>query len=666
MPAAYLDTITAAADKVTVTLQRRYQSAAGGAMTEDKTFNDSNVTRTLTNDGKGNYTYKFTTDGVSDNTAGTALPKYSPDGTLYQYYVKENNNNLSDGGPAMSTVYNTTVNDFLITNTYDTTKDNVKDITVTKDWANLTEAQKKIRPAIKFTLQRSLDGSSEWTDVGTKTLDRNSTDTSVTFEKCLLYAPNGTKFNYRVTEDITGIYGYAATYKIKEGDAAESGTTADLGTDNNSVTFTNTYDAQKVALTGTKAWDDYSNQYGIRPAAINLTLTRSQGSDVKDENVTLQTTNADAANYLNWTNKGSTDASWAYSIANLDRIAPNGKPYTYKVTEAVPEGYKSPAAGQSATCSADSDSAAVPEIKNTLADGIKLVKNWDDGDDRYGFRPASITVKLQQKIGSSGTWTDFNWPGESTAVKEIDKTKATVAGNTWTWAFSGSLPAKSGTDVCTYRLVETKIGSVDVSSDIAGTYRISSSDTAESSGTYTTTVKNELRRVGLNVVKTWAGDSEDAYDTRPEAVTFTLQRSTDGTTWANAKKGDGLTDIKVTVNKAGSWKGAFTDLPAYDGSGSKYYYKAIETSPNYGTGSGQNPTYVSTYSDTKTDGETAATSTCTNTLQNGNKTVTATKIWHDGKTAHPEIKLEAEKEYGQYELVIIFTGSSRDTGQRND
>ena len=103
--------------------------------------------------------------------------------------------------------------------------------------------------------------------------------------------------------------------------------------------------------------------------------------------------------------KPDADGNWTYSFTNLPKTDKNGKHFVYTVEEVSVPGYET-----------SYDDAL--NITNTLeTTKVKVVKAWQDEEDRHGIRPDSITVQLYRddekyeepvKITANGGWT-YEW-----------------------------------------------------------------------------------------------------------------------------------------------------------------------------------------------------------------------------------------------------------------
>ncbi len=285
------------------------------------------VTKGEDEDGNTIYTAKW-----------TGLDRYADDEEI-EYSVTET---PSDDYTASST----TVNDHgTITNSH--TPENT-DITVTKVWEDANN-QDGVRPD---SLELTLNGAPTGTTVPTPTIAKNGNNWTYTWTGLPKYA-DGEEINYTVTEG-TVPTGYTCTT-----------TTVAAG-----GTITNVHTPEETSVTVTKTWNDASNQDGLRPETLELTLNGLP------EGTTAPTPTVE---------KNGND--WTYTWTGLPKNAA-GEEIEYTVTEGtVPTGYTcettTVAAGGTIT------NSHTPEVVD-----VSVEKVWDDADDQDGIRPASIGVTL--------------------------------------------------------------------------------------------------------------------------------------------------------------------------------------------------------------------------------------------------------------------------------
>ena len=273
----------------------------------------------------GNYTVD--SDGIHAAT-DQPLPRYNERGDLYTYSVRETLK-WAGGWPAgqergdISDVYTTTIQTFLVTNSYNSVKGALR----IKKYLSLPESLEPSRcPAVSMVLTRSYqkaDGTWEkdsefkkeqvWNAGDVKTAfeaaktgaavgnnvvlcSTKQTKDPFLFENLDIYAPNGAKYQYQVEEkrddylygfhtwagagDLTdeavkdnsllGSYVVEGLYPtMNQADAAGKD---GRGTTSGSVPVTATYRnelqtvGETVKLSGIKEWDEYTFQSSKRPA----------------------------------------------------------------------------------------------------------------------------------------------------------------------------------------------------------------------------------------------------------------------------------------------------------------------------------------------------------------------------------------------------------------
>ena len=150
-------------------------------------------------------------------------------------------------------------------------------------------------------------------------------------------------------------------------------------------TITNTQETTEAVVT--KIWDDKNNQDGIRPEKLIVTLSNGIEVTLNEEN--------------NWTAK----------VENLPKYDLEKEiEYTWK--EELLEGYE---------LVNTSKDGVITTITNKHIPGttsINVSKTWDDLDNKFGFRPETITVRLM----ANG--------------KEIKVAKINEKDNNWKYTFN--------------------------------------------------------------------------------------------------------------------------------------------------------------------------------------------------------------------------------------
>ena len=282
----------------------------------------------------------------------TNLPKYAEDGAEIVYTIEEEE----------VANYITTVNGYDVTN-----KLGVTTISGTKTW-NDNLNQDGIRPE-SITINLLADG----TKVGSKQV--TSADRwEYEFKDVPKYDRNGTEIDYTIEEEAVANYNPTISgYDI-----------------------TNTHTPETITVSGSKTWNDNSDQDGIRTDSITINLY-ADGQFKERKTVT----NADG---------------WAWSFTDLPKYA-NGTEIEYTITENAVTGYSTNINGYNVT------NTHTPETMT-----VSGSKTWNDNGNQDGMRPESITINLL----ANGT--------------EVDS-KSVSANDSWSWSF-GNLPVyEAGTEI---------------------------------------------------------------------------------------------------------------------------------------------------------------------------------------------------------------------------
>ena len=270
------------------------------------------------------------------------------------------------------------------------------------------------------------------------------------------------------------------------------------------VSITNEEEKRTIEISGTKTWDDNSNQDGLRPEKVELKLYRKVGTGDEELVQGVKAT---------WTNTNSD--TWNYSFENLPEYE-NQQKITYRVEETPVKDYET-----------SYDTTNKNNITNTHKPGtvkISGTKTWDDNSNQDGLRPEKVELKLYRKVGT----------GDEELVQGVKATWTNTNSDTWNYSFE-NLPEYENQQKITYRVEETPVKDYETS--------------------YDTTNKNNITNthkpgtVDIEGTKTW-NDNGNA-DIRPETITINL--------YANGK----LVASK-TVSKADDWKWKFADQPKYE------------------------------------------------------------------------------------------------------
>ncbi len=433
---------------VTLKLKRQWRlaedvdcSVAGNCGTEEvvSTVSSAITDVTLNSDDAGTHQWKHTWTDDKTNPNDN-LPATNADGVRYFYYVER------VAGPTNFELVPLAagVNPGLIlTYQYRTP---MTDVTAKKIWNGGTDP----RPQVRFTLQRSADGGTNWENVPSRDLDncggacpttqpyRFSTSTGQTevevHWRTKKDAPDGTAYQFKVIEQ--AVPGYVI----------DTAGTSELQ-------ITNKYVPPMGDVEATKVWVGGQNA-GPRPNVV-LRLMRTEGMAVPDPACTgfteaVPPAELDGAAGYSTSNpvtlpNGTTTVKWK---TNLFSIA-NGTKYTFCLKEETLTDYPNP------TITADGTGRNFTVTNTYQSPRIDFVgtKVWSGGTE--ATKPASIQLTLKRKVGASYVAVD---PSEIVApdASYTGDNPATVtpdAGGNWTVKWSVLKTDANGDDY-EYRVEE--------------------------------------------------------------------------------------------------------------------------------------------------------------------------------------------------------------------
>lgn len=554
------------------------------------------------------------------------LPRFDAKGRLYTYTLTETVNwdgtdagssgetdyifDMSDSGQTFTNSYNKTGNGQLSVRKY---------LTV--------PAGEDVYPAVKFILTRSYTTNSgelsepervmtaTWAaeDVKAAVDEKNASAGEMVTVECELifadltvYAPNGSEYTYTITEDTSQLGGFVTWAAEGEWDAdqvKDNGTLTDSVTSlvadtdpDIDATFLNEPETNPdpINLTGGKLWTDLNDDF--RPENLELTVTLERRANAQSgQNNAIDWEEVDIQSKITWSVDQDNPDRWVYTITGLERYAPNGMPWIYKVTEEPVPYYTAGNGGVANQKSQDSVSGDITmnDLTNSMLTSTYFKKTWVDNDGKTitenllgdGIELEvryELQVRAQAQTGSAD-WS--NWEAADTYFKDDPQLgtrqyngtiRAPLGDPKWNQSYRGTgdsfyrLPLymedSTGTVYALeYRVVETDVKVYRTGEDeplLSQTYTAPLNNGDEpydytvdgdtilfvpyygagkdTQANNTTTHKNQIETTKITVAKEWSGDHNEVYVTRPEStvsrydweVTLIVQRSTDsGVTW---------------------------------------------------------------------------------------------------------------------------------------
>lgn len=600
----------------------------------------------------GTYVFNFT-DG---NGEKLDLPRYDEEGNVYTYYMREKPATLGENGPALEDVFTVSdpeSNTYVATNVYNPPEGELHVKKFLQLPADLGTGDDDKFPTIQFTLTRTYAGidanGSENPAIEDKSFSRTiewdwkkvkeayadaekdgATGDSITltnaalkFENLEIYAPNGSKFVYTVTETSENfLYGYDTYAEIGDlafndeklsGDENEmtvSGLEPVVATESENpeatpdtqsdepdkswATFKNVSTQERFTeLEGSKEWDDYNDQFGIRPSQEAfkniLTVTRTAKQQGTEGNEITETLDPNTYT-LTLTVDSSNKNRWTYTITSTNEegfevYAPNGMPWTYTVKEDLSKLTNLTGIYKGAPSSVSIDATTIEDKTGTFASlinstntSVNFEKKWKDSDgsaitEDYLGRTLSVTFQLQVRETENDEWTnaDAYFTGDKELPEQVVFTE-TIEGTlnpstTWSGSFTKlPLAIKDGEQIVRlqYRVVEISVDVTDddkdpqtititedtnedgsLAYDVTGNGLVTNATLKETAdGKWITT--NTLDLDSLTITKVWV-DGNNQFGTRPSpgggnftwTASFVVQRQEGNGKWTTLQSRTG-------------------------------------------------------------------------------------------------------------------------------
>ena len=419
-----------------------------------KTWNDeenqdgkrpSSITVRLFADGT-EVTSKIVTANDNWSWPFTGLDKYNS-GTEIVYTISEDT--VAD--------YTTVVDGYNITNTHTPEKISISG---SKTWDDADNQDGK-RPE-SITVRLFADG----TEVISKTVTAND-NWSWSFTDLDKYN-SGTEIVYTISED----------------------TVADYTTVVDGYNITNTHTPEKTTITGSKTWDDASNQDGKRPSSITVRLL-ADGRVVSHKKITEKD-------------------NWSWNFEDLP-VYEKGEKITYTIKEDSVENYETKLDGYN-----------IINTHKTETTSVSGTKTWNDNNNQDGVRPDSITVELLKTVNGTTTSMGENY-------------KQVLTGNKLDYSWS-NLPVYEAGERITYTVKEVGEEKGKIAGKNGKEYKVEYDSTGMN-----ITNSYEPEKTEVSGRKTWV-DYDNKYNSRPESITVRL--FADGTE---------VTSKTVTANDNWKW-----------------------------------------------------------------------------------------------------------------
>lgn len=623
------------------------------------------------------------------NDNAQPLPKYNENGDRYTYTLKETSITLLDGTDSTEVYLQPVINTYLVENGYRS----IQGALSVKKFLELPtdeDGDPTAYPAVQFTLDRRYTQNNgdpsvwekdvqtvTWTSDQVEEAYKDSTllEQVLTFENLDYYAPNGSRWEYRIREVTDGwLGGYEITVAAgnadstdvintvytaegilvgKEGaadltlnkDEGRGGTADDVAV---AASFYNKPDdtRETVTLEFDKVWNDFGDAFRTRPDELTLTVWRRANSQEGQENEIPLTEVPDTAYEIQVQKDGNT---WHYTITGkadgeLERYAPNGMPWIYRIVEEEPSGYESASGGETWTTGDPVNGVLTAgDLTNSITQTVYYRKQWLNSDSTAvteDYLGTEITVTFQLQVWNDTT---SQWENADTFFQNAfpDKYDDIFDGYDFTPKLTGrindstvwgknhaliNLPRfisdkQGGTTQLSYRVVETGISwdggspiTVTVTEDSKDSWKYEFSgnglfspvqETLSLPSDSTFIVKNQLNTTSITVRKEWDGDQGNAYGTRPTTgrddynweVSLLVQYSSDGDSdndkdWTtltartpSVADPDAFVETPVILhiygkNTDASGEASLSGLPAYDLKGNPLTYRVRELQPN--------------------------------------------------------------------------------------
>ena len=335
--------------------------------------------KTATLKAEDDWTYTF--ENLPKQSNGKDIT-YSVDELVPENYAKVSSECAKNGDKFECTIENKALDS--ITKTYP----------VKKSWLLDEDDRDGLRAPITVTLTGTVTGTDyKYTD--SVVLSGNKWDHIFTNVPVF---NNGKLISYQVEESEIEVkdphtYGYDTNYNYNYSVNGVSG-----------CEIQNSHVPERIKISGTKTWEDFNDEDGIRPDSITINLIKN-GNEEKP----FDTREVSVAE----------DGTWSFEFTDLYKFE-EGQLINYTIKEVLPEGYtnNNPETNKNPT-NIEVINYHMPKVT------FNVHKDWNDFDDNDGKRPESINVKLLQNgsVVDSITITGPEWNGVFADWDKYDSNK---------------------------------------------------------------------------------------------------------------------------------------------------------------------------------------------------------------------------------------------------
>lgn len=259
------------------------------------------------------------------------------------------------------------------------------------------------------------------------------------------------------------------------------------------------------------------------------------------------------------------------------KYAANGLEYIYKVVETQVNGYDKVADSYPVAADSLTNKASV-SINNSYTGGDIITlsgkKQWDDQQNKYGLRPEKADIKFELwrsdgVISEQITDAVFTWDSAEAEDKADEWCFKVTTTSTKLYMYAPNGKAYE------YTVKEAAGGIKGYNEN--GTKEVSAkaSLTDKSSAAYTVSLSNKLDTTEISINKKWQYD--DGSDIPYESGSFGLFNSTTQVTFEISDTANTVREEQtVTGDALKNGKLVFNKLPKYDKNGNNYVYKVTE------------------------------------------------------------------------------------------